>query len=89
MEAFVVRFCQEALLASLWLSAPATLAALCVGLVVSIAQTATQVQEQTITYVPKLVVVGAVLLVSGAWMLSQLVRFGVAVFEQIPTAGDW
>ena len=89
MEAYVLRLCQEALFCSIWLSAPAAIAALVVGLVVSIVQTATQIQEQTLTYVPKLAVVGLVLLVGGSWMLAQLVRFAISIFEQVPLAGKW
>lgn len=89
MEAIVLRLCQEALVVSIWVSAPAAIAALVVGLVIAVAQTATQVQEQTLTYVPKLVAVGFVLLVAGGWMLSELVRLTTALFEQIPAAGGW
>ena len=89
MEANVLRACQEALVVSLWVSAPAAAAALAVGLAVAVAQTATQIQEQTLTYVPKLVAVGVVLLAAGGWMLAQLVKLAVTLFELVPSAGDW
>ncbi|MBK6316580.1 MAG: type III secretion system export apparatus subunit SctS [Blastocatellia bacterium] len=86
MDAVVVHACQQALLAVLILSAPVALTAVAVGLVVSIVQTATQVQEQTLSYVPKLVAVSAVLAVAGPWMLSELVRLATAMFEQVAVA---
>ena len=87
MEQLVLVTCQQALVAVVWISAPVAAVALCVGLVVSVLQTTTQVQEQTLSYVPKLVAVSAALAVFGPWMLSQLVRFAAAVFEQVPAAG--
>ena len=89
MESNMLRLVQESLVVSMWVSAPAALAAVAVGLAVAVLQTATQVQEQTLTYVPKLVAVGVVLLVAGGWMLTQLVRLAVTLFELIPAAGDW
>jgi flagellar biosynthetic protein FliQ len=89
MENVVVHACQEALVAVLWLSAPAAAAALVVGLGVAVVQAATQVQEQTVSYVPKLLAVCLALVVFGGWMLSQLVRLTVAALERVPAAGDW
>jgi flagellar biosynthetic protein FliQ len=87
VDAIVVHTCQQALLAVLILSAPAALTAVGVGLLVSIFQTATQVQEQTLSYVPKLVAVSAALAIAGPWMLSELVRLATAMFEQV--AAPW
>jgi flagellar biosynthetic protein FliQ len=89
MEQTVVTLCQQALFVTLAVSAPAALAALVVGLAVSVVQTATQVQEQTLSYVPKLVAVCAVLAVAGAWMLGQRVRFAASTFERLPEAAGW
>lgn len=83
MDALVVTTCQQALLAVLVLSAPATVTAVLVGLIVSVLQTATQVQEQTIAYVPKLVAVSAALAISGPWMLSELIRLATSMFEHV------
>lgn len=65
------------------LSAPAVLAALVVGLVVSIFQAATQLQEQTLTFAPKLVAVCFVLFVAGQWMLEELVALARDMFLAI------
>ncbi len=89
MEQAVIHICRQALVATLLISAPAAIAALAVGLVVSVVQTATQIQEQTITYVPKLVAVCCALVVFGPWMLGELVRLTTVMFEQIPLAATW
>ena len=79
-----LRIGREALLLTLVLSAPAVLAAVVVGLMVSILQAATQIQEQTLTFVPKLVAVFGVLAIAGMWMIAQLMRFTTSLFENIP-----
>jgi flagellar biosynthetic protein FliQ len=89
MENTIIRLVQESLVVSMWVSAPAALAAVGVGLAVAVLQTATQVQEQTLAYMPKLVAVGVVLLIAGGWMLAQLVRLAASLFELIPEAGEW
>ena len=89
MEQTVIHLCREALVATAMISAPAAVAALAVGLVVSVFQTATQIQEQTLTYVPKFVAVCLALGIFGPWMLAELVRLATLVFEQIPLVGTW
>jgi flagellar biosynthetic protein FliQ len=89
MEQIVVHICRQALVVMAVVSAPAAVAAVAVGLVVSVFQTATQVQEQTLSYVPKLVAVCAALGVFGPWMLAELVRLASSLFEQIALAGTW
>jgi flagellar biosynthetic protein FliQ len=79
----LARFSVEALYVALLVSAPALLVSLAVGLVVGIAQAVTQVQEQTLSFVPKLVGVGVVLAVLGGWMGSELVRFTQSLFVAI------
>lgn len=74
---------REALWLALALSAPAVLAALLVGLVVSLLSAATQIQDQTITAVPKLAAVYLVLLVCGAWLLRELVHHAGRALDAI------
>ncbi|MDA8275791.1 MAG: flagellar biosynthesis protein FliQ [Actinomycetota bacterium] len=74
----------EAMLVTLKLAAPILLASLVVGLVVSLFQSVTQLQEFTLTFVPKLAAVAVVLLVAGHWMLAQLVGYTDALFTQVP-----
>jgi flagellar biosynthetic protein FliQ len=65
-------------------TAPVLLVSLAVGLMVSIFQSVTQIQEMTLTFVPKLIAVSVVLLVSGHWMLNQVVGFTNELFAMIP-----
>lgn len=67
------------------LAAPMLLTALVVGLGISILQSITQVQEQTVAFVPKLVAVAIALVVCGQWMISELVSFTQRLFADIPT----
>jgi len=80
----VLRVVREGLLLVLLVSAPALLAALLVGLVMGALQAATQIQDHTIAFVPKLVAVVAVLLVSGPVVFGQLVRFTEALLAAVP-----
>lgn len=89
MEYAVLTMCRHALVAILALSAPVVLTALVVGVSVSILQTATQIQEQTLGHLPKLFAVSLALVIAGPWMLGQLVRFGTMLFEQIPAIAGW
>ena len=66
---------REALMLSLKLSLPLLMVGLVVGVLVSIVQAATQVQEQTLTFLPKIVAVGATLFVIFPWLLSEMVEY--------------
>lgn len=83
----VLRIGREALLLVLLLSAGPVLAAMVVGLIVSIFSAATQIQEQTLTFVPKIVAAYAVIAIAGFWILQQLTQFTVVLFESIPLIG--
>jgi flagellar biosynthetic protein FliQ len=79
----VLHIGREALLLVLILSAAPVLTAMVVGLVISLIQAATQVQEQTLTFVPKIVAAFLALAIAGTWMLGQIVQFASALFESI------
>jgi flagellar biosynthetic protein FliQ len=81
----ITRILREALVLVLVLSAGPMLASMLIGLVVAILQATTQIQEQTLSYVPKLTGVFLTTAILGPWMLSQTVKFTVALFESIPT----
>jgi flagellar biosynthetic protein FliQ len=66
------------------LSAPILITTLALGLLIGIFQSATQLQEPTLAFVPKLLGVGVVLLVSGNWMLSEAITFTHQLFDMIP-----
>jgi flagellar biosynthesis protein FliQ len=78
-----IRIVREALLLVLLISAAPMLASMLVGFVVSLFQATTQIQEQTLSYVPKLVAVFLTLAVAGPWMLTQAVRFATMILESI------
>lgn len=75
----------KALYLTLLISAPMLLAALVIGLVVSIFQAATQINEATLSFIPKLVGVFLVLVLAGAWMLSELTDFTRELFLSLPS----
>ena len=74
----------QAMLLTTKLAAPILLTALAVGLLVGMVQSATQLQEPTIAFVPKFVALALVLLICGNWMLSEAVGFTHQLFDQIP-----
>lgn len=80
MEYFV-GIAKQALFLSLILTGPPVLVAMLVGLVISILQATTQIQEQTLTFVPKLVAIVVTLAVAGPWMMVQLINFTASIFD--------
>jgi flagellar biosynthetic protein FliQ len=81
---FILRAVREGLLLVILLSAPPLFASLLVGLVVGVLQTATQVHEQTLMLVPKLLAVGIVVVAMGPVLGTQLLRFSQALLLAIP-----
>lgn len=78
---------REALLLILKLGGPPLAVALVVGLLVSLLQAVTQINETTLAFVPKVVAIGAVLLFTGGYMMSQLSDFTHVLFDRIVAAG--
>ena len=79
----VLRILREALLLILMLSAPVMLATMLVGLIVGLLQATTQLQEQTLSYVPKLVAAFVTLALTAPWILQHAVRFTSALLDSI------
>ena len=75
---------QGALELTLIISAPLLLSALIVGLIVSVFQAATQINEMTLSFIPKLVGMAGTLVVAGPWMLKTIVGYTRELFESIP-----
>ncbi|MCP3097622.1 flagellar biosynthesis protein FliQ [Myxococcus sp. K15C18031901] len=75
---------QEALFLVLVVSAPPVLMSLLVGFMISLFQATTQIQEQTLTFAPKVIIVFGVLAMTGPWIGSQLMRFTFHVFDRFP-----
>lgn len=83
-QEFIIYLGREAVYAILLLSGPLLIGSLLVGLIVSIFQATTQIQEQTLTFVPKIVVVFLCLILFGPWMLNLLISFTNNLFHAIP-----
>jgi flagellar biosynthetic protein FliQ len=80
----VVTVGRHALEMTLMLAAPLLLTALAVGLIVGIFQAATQINEMTLSFIPKLLAMAAVLALTGPWMLRTLVEYTRNLIESIP-----
>jgi flagellar biosynthetic protein FliQ len=80
----VTHLAVQAMTVAMMVSAPFLLAGLAVGLIVSVIQAATSIQEQTLSFIPKVVVTGVVIAVGGPWMMDQLVGYTQQLFESIP-----
>lgn len=76
---------QKAMEVTLMISAPLLLVALVTGLLVSIFQAATQINEMTLSFIPKLVALFAALVLAGPWMLSVMIDYMRQVLEGIPS----
>ena len=80
----VIEIAVRTMIVTAKLSAPILLVSVGVGLAVSLVQSVTQIQEVTLTFVPKLIGVGLVILVGGHWMLAELIGFTKGLFDMIP-----
>jgi flagellar biosynthetic protein FliQ len=80
----VINMMGEALQVTLLVSAPLLLTALVIGLVVSVFQAATQINEMTLSFIPKLVGVFVAIVVAGPWMLQMLIDYTQRLFSSIP-----
>ena len=83
---YIVKLGQDTLLLVLYVAGPILIVALAVGLLVSIFQAVTQIHEMTLTFIPKILAVAAVLSFLLPWTLQQLIDFTVNLFSSIPTA---
>ena len=80
----VVSLTVDAMALAMKIGLPLLLAGLFVGLIVSIFQAVTQIQEQTLTFIPKILATVAVLVVGGPWMLDQLILYAHDLYSAIP-----
>jgi flagellar biosynthetic protein FliQ len=76
---------EQLLWTSLIITAPLLIACLITGLIISVLQVATQLQEMTLSYVPKLAVAALVLVLLGPWMIHQITQFAIRMIELIPS----
>jgi flagellar biosynthetic protein FliQ len=82
----VIAFGQHALYVAMLIAAPLLLTALAVGLLIGVIQAATQINEMTLSFIPKLIAMAVVALVTGPWMLRTLVQFTRQLIEGLPGA---
>ncbi len=75
---------ESALRVTILLAAPLLLSALAIGLFIGVLQAATQIQEMTLSFIPKLIVLVVALIVAGPWMLGLITDFTIQLFESIP-----
>lgn len=83
-SAAVLDIAMQSLIITAKLAAPLLITALVVGFTISLFQSITQIQEVTLSFVPKAIAVCAALFISGQWMISELVSFTQALFNGIP-----
>jgi flagellar biosynthetic protein FliQ len=81
----VVNLASQAMSLALKVAGPLLLVALVIGLIVSIFQAVTQIQEQSLTLIPKIVGIAVVVVLLGPWMLGQLVAYTTNLYSAIPT----
>jgi flagellar biosynthetic protein FliQ len=81
----VIDLAVHALAVGARIALPLLAVSLIVGLVISIFQAVTQIQEMTLTFIPKLIAAGIVLVIAGPWMLDQLVTYTSELYRSIPS----
>jgi len=83
-EQFAIDIARSAFITALEIGGPLLAASLVIGMVVSIFQAVTQINEQTLSFVPKILTVSAALAVLGPWMATTLVGYMVGIFNSLP-----
>ena len=82
-EELILKLCQETLKTIGLLSGPMLVGALVVGLIVSVLQAITQINEATLTFIPKMIVVALIFLIAAPWMMDVMSQFTVGLFENM------
>lgn len=81
----VMHLATQALDLAIKIGGPLLLVGLAVGLIVSVFQAITQIQEQSLSFIPKIIATAVVLIVAGPWMMNQLLSYTEELFRSIPT----
>ncbi len=81
----VVNLASQAMTVALKIGGPMLIVGLVIGLVVSIFQAVTSIQEATLTFIPKIIGIGLLIVILGPWMLQQIVSYTADLFNAIPT----
>lgn len=79
----LISICKDAVTTALLISAPFLIVSLVIGLIISVIQAATQIHEQNITFVPKIIATGLILIFLGPWIITLMTEFTQRIFSQI------
>ncbi len=82
-EELILKLGQDAIRTTAMISAPMLLAALIIGLIISVFQAVTQINEATLTFIPKMIVIFVVILIAGPWMLDVMTHYTTELYENI------
>ncbi len=84
-SSMVVDLARQALWMTMLISAPMLVTGLIIGVVIGVFQAATSINEQTLSFIPKLLAIGLVMAVTGGWMINTMVEYTRALFTRIPS----
>ena len=82
-EELVLKLGQDAIQVTAMIAAPMLVSALVIGLIISVFQAVTQINEATLTFIPKMIVIFAVILIAGPWMLDSISHYTIELFQNI------
>lgn len=82
-EELILKLGQDAIRTTAMIAAPMLIGALIIGLIISVLQAVTQINEATLTFIPKMIVIFAVIIVAGPWMLDVITHYTVELYENI------
>ncbi|NMB53349.1 MAG: flagellar biosynthesis protein FliQ [Leptolinea sp.] len=83
-EAYLISFAQNALTVAISIAGPVLIISLVIGSLISLVQAATQINEVTLTFVPKIIGIIVILVVLGGWMGQQIISFTSGIFNDLP-----
>ena len=86
-QGLIMEIFRDGIVTAFMLAAPILIVSVAVGLVVSVLQAATQINEQALSFVPKLIAIGIMLLILGPWMMGRISEFTIRLFTLIATNG--
>jgi len=82
-EELIMKLGQDAIQTTALISAPMLIGALAIGLIISVLQAVTQINEATLTFIPKMIVICVVILIAGPWMLDVMSHYTIELYENI------
>jgi len=83
-EELILRLSQDAMKTTAMVASPVLVSTLVIGLAISVFQALTQINEATLTFVPKMIVVALIIMIAGPWMLDILSTYTITLFENLP-----